>query len=324
VKVGIVGSGFVGSTAAYAMVMQGVGREIVLVDKDLNRAKAEAADISHAVPFAHPLKVSAGNFSDLEGATAVIIAAGVNQQPGESRANLLHSNSAIFEEIVPKILACAPDAVIVVATNPVDIMTHIVARYAAANDFPAGRVMGSGTMLDSARFRSLLGGHLGVDPQYINGYVLGEHGESEVLAWSQVTVGGMPLDDFCQLRGFVLDDYKRKQTEHDVRVAANSIIAGKSATYYGIGSALSRIVDVIINDQRAILTVCTPLPESWGGPDVTASLPNLIGGEGVLSTFLPALAEDEEAAFLASATVISSAVADLDKYNYEFGKIKTS
>jgi L-lactate dehydrogenase len=202
--------------------------------------------------------------------------------------------------------------VLVIATNPVDVMTHLAARYAKAHGVSSGRVLGSGTMLDTARFRTLLGSHLGVDPHHVHGYVLGEHGDSEVLTWSLVTVGGIPLEEFCRLRGVRFDADQRQRIDHDVRKAAYAIIEGKGATYYGIGSALARIVDVILSDQRSILTVCTPLPELLGGGDVTVSLPHLVGEAGVLATFLPGLIPGEEASLQASANVVREAIEGLD------------
>src|SRR4051812_7822220 len=200
-KVGVVGSGLVGATAAYALVMRGVGREIVLVDKNAARAAAEADDLRHAVPFAHPLEVRAGDYADLAGCNVVVLCAGVGQKPGETRLNLLRRNAAVFAEVVPGVLAHAPDAVLVVASNPVDVMTHLAAQYAVAFGAPPGRVLGSGTTLDTARFRSLVAGHWGVDAHHVHGYVIGEHGDSEVLTWSLVTVGGMPLPEFARMRG---------------------------------------------------------------------------------------------------------------------------
>ena len=188
-KIGIVGTGMVGSTAAYALVMRGVGREIVLVDIDKKRAQAEADDIFHAVPFAHSLEVRAGEYADLVGSRVIVLAAGVSMRPGETRLQLLDRNAAIFADVVPSVLRHAPEAVLLVATNPVDIMTHLAARYAAEQGVPPGRVIGSGTTLDTARFRVLLGRHLGVDPQHVHAYVVGEHGDSEVLTWSLATVG---------------------------------------------------------------------------------------------------------------------------------------
>jgi L-lactate dehydrogenase len=213
---------------------------------------------------------------------------------------------------VPEVLANAPDAVLVIATNPVDVMTHLAERYAMEHGVPSGRVLGSGTMIDTARFRILLGNHVGVDPQNIHGYVLGEHGNSEVLTWSLVTVCGMPLADFCRLRDVQFDAAMRQEIDNGVRQAANSIIEGKGATYYGIGSALARIIDVILNDQRTILTVCTSIPETWGGANVTISLPHLVGGSGVMATFPPVLTYEEEESLHASAGVVRAAIKELE------------
>src|SRR5262245_14778797 len=243
-KVGIVGSGFVGATAAYALVMQGVGREIVLVDKNSARAAAEADDLRHAVPFAHPLDFQAGDYPDLAGCRVVVLCAGGGQKPGETRLHLLQRNAEVFREVVPAILKAARDCVLVVATNPVDVMTHIAASLAAGCGLPAQRVLGSGTTLDTARFRSLLGEHCGVDPHHVHAYVLGEHGDSEVLTWSLATISGMPLQAFTRLRSIDFSDAVRKDIDAKVRGAAYTIIGGKGATYYGIGSALARIVDV--------------------------------------------------------------------------------
>jgi L-lactate dehydrogenase len=311
-KVGVVGSGYVGATAAYALVMSGVGREVVLVDKNAARAEAEADDIRHAVPFAHPLDVRAGGYEDLNACRAVVICAGVGQRPGETRLHLLRRNAAVFAEVVPQVLAHAPEAVLVVATNPVDVMTHLAARFGAACGVPAGRVFGSGTTLDTARFRSLLGGHCGVDPHHVHTYVIGEHGDSEVLTWSLATVGGMPLDEFARLRGIDLSEPVRKDIDRKVRGAAYTIINGKSATYYGIGSALARIVDVVLHDQRAILTVCTTTEEVAGVRDVTLALPRLLGGQGVLETFPLPLNQEETTGLRDSARVIRQALDELE------------
>jgi L-lactate dehydrogenase len=190
-------------------------------------------------------------------------------------------------------------------------MTHLTARYAAAHGLPSGRVLGSGTTLDSARFRTLLGRHLGVDAQHIHGYVLGEHGDSEVLTWSLVSVGGMPLDDFCARQSVCLDDTFRDAINRQVRQAAYEIIQGKGATYYGIGAALAHIADAIIHDQRAILTVCAPLAEVEGITAVTLSLPRLLGGEGVLATFPPPLDDREKAALRISAQAMRKSISDV-------------
>ena len=310
-KVGIVGSGFVGATAAYALVMKGVGREIVLVDKNEARAAAEADDIRHAVPFAHQLEVRAGGYTDLVGCKAVVICAGVGQKPGETRLKLLQRNAAVFREVVPSVLKYAPDATIIVATNPVDVMTHLAARFAAEHGVPAGRVFGSGTTLDTARFRTLLGAHCGVDSPHLHAYVIGEHGDSEVLAWSLVSIGGVPLEAFAKMRGVDLSEAIRKDIDEKVRRAAYTIIAGKGATYYGIGCALARILDAVLYDQRSILTVCAPTADVAGVKDVTVALPRLVGGSGVIETFPQPLNQTELAQLRTSAGVVRAALDEL-------------
>jgi len=311
-KTGIVGSGFVGATAAYALVMRGVGRRVVLVDQNQARAESEADDILHAVPFAHPLEIRAGEYEDLAGSKVVVVSAGVGQKPGETRIQLLGRNAQVFKQVIPNVLRHAPEAVLLIATNPVDVMTHIAAHYAAEFGVPSSRVIGSGTTLDTARLRSLIGRQLKVDSQHVHAYVLGEHGDSEVLAWSQITVGGIPLDEFCTGRDISIceDDYA--VIDEKVRRAAYHIIEGKGATYYGIGSAVARIVEVILQDERSLLTVCTPMPEVAGVKDVTVSLPNLVGGEGIIQTFFPKLDEKETIALHASAQVIRSLIVELN------------
>jgi len=310
-KIGIVGSGMVGASAAYAMVMRGVGREIVLVDKDEKRAMAEADDIYHAVPFAHPMSIRAGSYADLSGARVVIMAAGVSQKPGETRLELLGRNYAVFNAVIPQIVTHAPDAILVVATNPVDVMTHLTARIAAGHGIASGRVFGSGTTLDTARFRALLSRDLGVDTPHIHAYVVGEHGDSEVLAWSQVEVGGLTLDQFCEARGITLDEAERERIDEAVRRAAYRIIEGKGATYYGIGSALARIVQVVLGDQRAIMTICAPADDVAGVSDVTVAMPHILGGEGVLARLPIALDETERAALARSASIVKDAIDSL-------------
>ncbi len=311
-KVGIVGCGFVGATAAYAMVMRGVGREIVLVDKNPERAQAEADDLFHAVPFAKPLTVRAGDYADLAGAKVVIVAAGVNQQPGETRLQLLERNAAVFRAVIPAIVQAAPDAALVVATNPVDVMTHLASHFAIQQGVPPQRILGSGTTLDTARFRTLLGARLLIDPHHVHGYVIGEHGDSEVLTWSTVTVAGLPLTDYCQTRGIVLGDEDRLAIDESVRKAAYRIIRGKGATYYGIGSALAKIVEVIAFNQQAILTVCARVPDVAGVKDVTLALPHVLGGHGVVMPIPLRLNDVEQASLQRSAHILRDAIDSLN------------
>jgi L-lactate dehydrogenase len=312
-KIGIVGCGMVGSTSAYALVMSGVGPEIVLVDLNRARAEAEANDIYHAVPFAHPLAVRAGDYPDLVGAELVVLSGGVAQKPGETRLQLLQRNADVFRQIVPSVLRNAPEAVLLVVTNPVDIMTHLAAQFAAEFGVPATRVIGSGTTLDTARFRVLLGRHFGVDPHHVHGYVIGEHGDSEVLAWSQVTIAGLTLEEFAKVQGTPLSAEKRQHIDEQVRRAAYHIIGGKGATYYGIGSAVARIADVLLHDQRAILTICSHIK---GVPDcdgVTLALPHLVGGAGALATIPLPLDAGEHEGLRRSAGILREAIESLTK-----------
>ncbi len=219
----------------------------------------------------------------------VVIAGGVAQKPGETRLQLLQRNADVFRQIVPSVIRAAPGAVLLVVTNPVDVMTHLAAHFAADFGVPHTRVFGSGTTLDTARFRTLIGRHFDVDPQHVHAYVIGEHGDSEVLVWSQATIAGLSLDRFVKVQGTPHTGDERKNIDEKVRRAAYQIIAGKGATYYGIGSAVARIIDVLLHNQRAILTICSRIT---GVPDcdgVTLSLPHLIGGDGVRSTIPLAL-----------------------------------
>jgi len=311
-KIGIVGCGMVGSTCAYALVMSGVGREIVLVDLNRARAEAEANDIFHAVPFANPLAVHAGDYADLAGSRVVVVAGGVAQKPGETRLQLLQRNAEVFRQIIPSVLRYAPEALLLVVTNPVDIMTHVAARLAAARGSD-GRVIGSGTTLDTARFRALLGRHFGVDPHHVHAYVVGEHGDSEVLVWSQATIAGTGLEEFAKLTGRPLTPAKRQEIDQNVRGAAYHIIGGKGATYYGIGSAVARIVDVLLHDQRAVLTICSEIKDIPDCNGVTLALPHLVGGRGALMTLPLSLSVEEQAALRRSAGILRESITSLEE-----------
>ncbi len=303
-KVGIIGNGLVGSTAAYALMMRRSANEIVMVDANQKRATAEAADIQHAVPFIHAADVYNGTYKDLSGSKIIIIAAGASQKPGETRLALLERNALILEEIISKSIENTPDAIFIIATNPVDIITHLASIIAEKFGVPSSRVIGTGTTLDTARFRSLLGKYLGVDAQHVHGYVIGEHGDSEVLVWSSIGVGGIPLNDFIKFRGLDFNDDVKKRIDGDVRNAAYKIIDGKGSTHYGIGGAIVRLVDVIARDSRAILTVCTRTNNIEGVDDVTVSLPHLISGNGEFGTLPLKLNDEEKAGLQRSAKII--------------------
>lgn len=307
-RIGIVGCGQVGSTAAYSMMLQGVGSELVLVDHQPRLAQAQQMDILHATPFGYPLRVRAGDFADLAGCALVILAAGVGQKPGETRLQLLERNAAVFAEIVPQVMRHAPDAILLVATNPLDVMTQVATRLSG---LPPARVLGSGTMLDTARFRSLLSERFGVAVPSIHAYVLGEHGDSEVLVWSSAQVAGMPLADFAERCGQPLTPALMAEIDDGVRRAAYRIIDGKGATNFGVGAALARLARCIVRDERSVYSVCSVVPEVEGVQDVALSLPLVIGREGVLMQLQPPLDPDERAALRRSAQIIRDSVTAL-------------
>jgi L-lactate dehydrogenase len=307
-KVGIVGAGMVGSAAAYALALTGTAGEIVLVDRNASRALAEAEDIAHAVPFASATRVTSGDYGSLAGADVVILAAGVSQQPGETRLALLGRNAAVFAEVIAAVQAVAPDAILLVATNPVDIMTDIATRLSG---LPPERVIGSGTILDTARFRSLLGAHLGISPQSVHAYVLGEHGDSEVLAWSCVRAGATPIRSFAAQVGAAITEDVVARIDDGVRRAAYRIIAGKGATWYGIGAGLARIVRAIARDEQAVLSVSMLRPKVLGVRDVALSVPRVVGRAGVTVDLMPDLDAAETAALIASAELLRDTAAAL-------------
>ncbi|MDR3493151.1 MAG: L-lactate dehydrogenase [Ancalomicrobiaceae bacterium] len=300
-KVGIVGAGMVGSTAGYALALSGIASEIVLIDLNSALAIAQAEDIAHAVPFNSASVIRAGSYADLAGAGVVVLAAGVGQRPGETRLQLLGRNAQVFRKIVGEVLTQAPETILLVAANPVDIMTYIATKLSG---LPPHRVIGSGTILDTARFRSLLAGHLGVSPQAVHAYVLGEHGDSEVLAWSNVHVGAISLLDFAEQIGRPITGDLRAEMDSNIRNAAYRIIAGKGATYYGIGAGLARIIRAIANDQRDVFSVSILTPSIAGVDAVVGSIPRVIGARGVIVDIVPDLDAVEHAALNRSETLL--------------------
>ena len=305
-KIGIVGAGQVGATAAYSMMMRRVGSGIMLVDHNADLAVAQARDILDATPFADPVRVRAGEFADLDGARLVVLAAGTNQRPGESRLDLLSRNAEIFSEIVPAVLVAAPDPIFLVATNPVDVMTQIVTAIAGRRGDASERVIGSGTILNSARFRTLLAAHLGISPTYIDARVLGEHGDSEVLHWSGAAAGNLPVAEVARQMGRCLSDADRSRIDTGVRRAADAIIKGKGATWFGVGAGLARIAQAIEDDERALLTCSMLTPECEGVRDVALSLPRVLGAAGVVKTLAPDLDAGERAALKRSAEILGA------------------
>lgn len=307
-KVGVIGCGFVGSSAAYAMVLQGVASELVLLDLNTALARAQAEDILHAVPFGTPARIVAGDYPALAGASAVILACGVNQKPGETRLQLLSRNAEVFRAVIPEVLRHAPDAILIVASNPVDLITQIVTDISGLTP---ERVVGSGTILDTARFRALLGENLGIAPQSVHAYVLGEHGDSEVLVWSSAKAASVPIETFAAQRGRPLTSEVRAQIEEKVRRAAYRIIEGKKATYYGIGAGLARVVRAIRDDEHFVFTLSslnTTLPKF---ERFCFSLPRVLGAKGIITTIEPAIDDAECTALKHSIATLREAAAAL-------------
>jgi L-lactate dehydrogenase len=305
-KVGLVGTGMVGASFAYALMQRGLANELVLVDANHARAEGEAMDLNHGMPFVRPMRISAGGYPQLEGCEIVVIAAGANQRPGETRLDLLQRNAAIFRSIVPQVVAANPDGLILIATNPVDILTHIAVEIAG---LPPGRVIGSGTILDTARFRYLLGDYYRVDPRSVHAYIVGEHGDSELALWSLANIAGVNLRDFVGVNGQGYDQAAMTAIFEQTRTAAYEIIQRKQATYYAIGLGLLTIVEAILRDQHTVLTVSSPMSGQYGVAGISLSLPTIVGRAGIEEVLALTLAADEQAAFQSSAQLLKQRLA---------------
>ena len=303
-KIGIVGCGFVGSSGAFAIALEGSANALILVHVNADLARAHAEDILHATPFSRPLRVAAGDYPMLEGADLVVLACGVGQKPGETRLKLLERNVRVFEDVVPRVLEHAADTILLIVTNPVDIITQVVTKISG---LPSQRVIGSGTILDTARFRTLLAEHLKIAPHSVHAYVLGEHGDSEVLAWSSGKVGGVNVDEFAAQIGRPLTEKDKERIDDSVRYAAYRIIEGKGATCYGIGAGIARIARAIRDDEGAVLTLSNS--EGFGG--VSLSLPRVLNSRGIETTIEPMLSTAEGDALKKSVEILEAAAAEL-------------
>jgi L-lactate dehydrogenase len=303
-KIGIVGCGFVGSSGAFAIALEGKANELILVDLNADLAQAHAEDILHATPFSVPIRVAAGDYPMLKSADMVVLACGVGQKPGETRLQLLERNVRVFKEVVPRVLEHAPQSILLIVSNPVDIMTQVVSKISG---LPSRRVIGSGTILDTARFRTLLAEHLSIAPHSVHAYVLGEHGDSEVLAWSSGKVGGVPVEAFATQIGHPLTNEDKARIDDGVRRAAYRIIEGKGATFYGIGAGIARIARAIGDDEGAVLTLSNA--EGFGG--VSLSLPRVLKSRGIETTIQPVLSTVEADALKRSAEILKAAAIEL-------------
>lgn len=301
-KIAIVGgAGAVGASAAYALMMSGLTSEILLVDVNQRKVEGEAMDLMQGAPFVRPVTVRAGTYADCRDAQIVVVTAGAAQKPGETRLDLVKKNTGIFQEMIPQIAAAAPDAILLIVSNPVDVLTYAALKFSG---FPAGRVVGSGTVLDTARLRALIGQRLYVDPRSVHAYVIGEHGDSEVVAWSRAMVAGMTIHDFCAQRGSICDDDMQGEIADQVRRAAYEIIERKGATYYAIGLGILGVVEAMLRDQNTVLTVSTLMTGQFGITDICLSLPSIVDHGGVEGVLMPALSAEELAALQRSAAVL--------------------
>ena len=297
-KCGLVGVGFVGATCAYTLAVSGLFSEMVLVDMNRKKAESEAADINHGVSFAKPCHVHAGDYADLAGCGLIIIAAGANQKPGETRTELLGRNRVILSSIIEQIMQVDRDAVLLIVSNPVDVLTCMAHKLSG---LPAGRVIGSGTVLDTARLKYLLGQRLGVDSRNVHAFIIGEHGDSELAVWSSANISGVDLDDFCRITGVEYPKAVLHAIYESVRDAAYPIIAGKGATYYGIGMAVRRIAEAIVRDEHSVLPVSSPISGHYGVDGICLGVPSIVGRNGVEAVLDIPLAPDELARLQASA-----------------------
>lgn len=308
-KVGIVGTGMVGSSFAYALMQRSLATEIVLVDSNRERAEGEAMDLMHGVPFVGPMRISAGDYADLAGCELVAVTAGANQRPGETRIDLLGRNVAICREIIPKVVQHNPHGLIVLTSNPVDILTYVAADLAG---LPPGRVFGSGTILDTARFRALLGEHFHVDPRSVHAYIIGEHGDTELPVWSLANIGGVRLHNYPLPGGGNVEQAALDDIFTRTRDAAYAIIQRKQATYYAIGLGLLAITEAVLRDQRTVHTVSTPLTGQHGVTEMALSLPVVVGRDGAAEVLPLRIDETEEQKFQHSANTLKSMLQKLD------------
>jgi L-lactate dehydrogenase len=298
----------VGSSFAYALMQRSLASELVIIDANNDRAVGEAMDLNHGLPFVRAMRISAGSYEDLADASVIVITAGTNQKPGETRLDLLQRNANIMRSIMPKVLEVNRDAVIVVASNPVDIMTHIAVQI---TDLPRGKIIGSGTILDTARFRFLLGEHYGVDPRSVHAYIVGEHGDSELAIWSLANIAGVRLKDYTGFYGQRYDEEALNDILEQTRRAAYDIINRKGATYYAIGLGLLTIVEAILRDQHTVLTVSSPMDNYYGITDISLSMPSVVGEYGAEQVLHLPLSDDELAAFCKSGEILKERMAQL-------------
>lgn len=303
-KVAVIGCGFVGSTIAFALMQSGLFSDMVLIDVDMKKAEGEALDIGHGIPFARPMKIWAGVYEDIADAGIVIITAGANQKPGETRLDLVHKNINILKNIMPEVTKYNKTGIILMVANPVDILTYAALKISG---LPENRVIGSGTVLDTARLKYEVGELLEVDSRGVHAFIVGEHGDSEIAAWSSANVSGVPLKDFCKIRSDIDSSMLKEATREiaeRVKNSAYEIIERKQATYYGIAMAVKRICEAIIRDEKSVLPISSMMHGEYGLTDVVLSMPAIVGENGVEHVVPVSLDEEEQKQLWNSAQVL--------------------
>lgn len=309
IRIAIVGTGNVGATFAYALLLSGLAGEIVLIDHNREKAEGEAMDLNHAVPLSHSTRIWAGDYADCKGAAVTVITAGTSQKPGETRLDLVHRNFEIMKSIVPQVVSHNPHGMLLIASNPVDILTYAAWKISG---LPSNRVIGSGTILDTARFRFLLSRHAGVDARSVHAYIIGEHGDSEVPVWSLANIAGMNLQEYCRMNCQNYEPQIFEKIFENTKNAAYTIIQRKGATYYAIASGLVRIVEALLRGQDTVLSVSTLIEDYYGINDVYFSLPCVIGDDGIKQVMHLELDEKEQNGIQNSAQVLKEYLADLN------------
>lgn len=309
-KVTVIGAGFVGSTTAYTLMLNGLFSEMVLIDINATKAKGEEMDLNHGLPFAKPVKIYQGSYADSKDSDLIIITAGANQKEGETRIDLVHKNTAVFKDIISQVIKYnSPEkALLLVVTNPVDILTYVTWKLSG---FPINKVLGSGTVLDTARFKYLIGQHVGVDTRNVHGYILGEHGDTELPAWSLTNIAGMPIDIYCSTCNKCTNNQNRDEIFNEVKNSAYKIINAKGATYFAVALAVQRIAEAIMRDEHSILTVSSILQGQYGISDVSISVPTIVDRNGINQVLEVPLAEKERIQLMKSAETLKSIIKEL-------------
>ena len=300
-KVAVVGLGFVGSASAFALMQSGLFSEMVLVNRDMSKAEGEALDISHGLPFAKPMKIYAGTYDDIVDAAVIVITSGAGQKPGETRLDLVRKNVEVYRSIIPEIAKRNCEGILLIVSNPVDILTSVAVKLSG---FPENRVFGSGTVLDTARLKYLLGEHLNVDSRSVHAFIIGEHGDSEIAAWSSANVSGVPLHNFCEMRGHFEHEKAMYEIAEGVKNSAYEIIEKKKATYYGIAMSVKRICEAIVRDEKSILPISSIQHGQYGIEGVALSMPAVVGKNGVETLVPIELNEAEQTALRHSADTL--------------------